>query len=213
MTKHEIQAYNYIKKYYDKELSEYFNDINKKLIIDTLIYMTTNIKLGVNYTQLNQIYETIIKNYQWINCIIDKYNNHSAKSLSTLINSLHDEYKPDKNNYKYNGTLLSTEYPETIKYIMPNIDNNTIETITNATSNKDNYEYVNHPTHYNQWKKEVIDMMIDIYGKENTALFCEMNAFKYTMRVGFKPTDNIKQDIDKRNWYLKKKSEILNSIK
>ena len=69
---------------------------------------------------------------------------------------------------------------------------------------------VNHPPHYNQYNKEVIDMMIDIWGKEKVSIFCEINAFKYRMRIGHK--DNIKQDLNKEQWYLDKASE-LNNVK
>lgn len=33
-----------------------------------------------------------------------------------------------------------------------------------------NYEMVNHPKHYNNYDKEVIDMMVDIWGLEKTAV-------------------------------------------
>ena len=72
----------------------------------------------------------------------------------------------------------------------------------------DKYEFVNHPKHYNEWSMEVIDMMEKIYGIENTIMWCEMTAYKYAMRMGFKPTDDIQQEIDKRNWYLNKAKEL-----
>ena len=40
-------------------------------------------------------------------------------------------------------------------------------------------EAVEHPKHYNSYPIEVIDMMLSIWGKENTINFCLMNAFKY----------------------------------
>lgn len=73
---------------------------------------------------------------------------------------------------------------------------------------KENYEYVNHPAHYNNYSMEVIDMMERIYGKENTAMFCEMNAFKYRMRMGTKPDNDITQDLEKEKWYLDKAKEL-----
>jgi hypothetical protein len=65
---------------------------------------------------------------------------------------------------------------------------------------------VNHPPHYNQYPIEVIDMMIAIFGKEHTAAFCLLNAFKYRMRLGHK--DNIAQDLAKEQWYLAKAQEL-----
>lgn len=47
------------------------------------------------------------------------------------------------------------------------------------------YEHVNSPSHYNNYSMEVIDMMENIYGTITTAKFCEMNAFKYRMRMGY----------------------------
>ena len=70
------------------------------------------------------------------------------------------------------------------------------------------YEYVNHPSHYNAWSMETIDMMVKLYGREQTAQWCEMTAFKYAMRMGFKPDNSVQQDLDKRNWYLNKAKEL-----
>ena len=72
----------------------------------------------------------------------------------------------------------------------------------------ENYEMVNHPTHYNNYSMEVIDMMESIWGADATALFCEMTAFKYRMRMGTKPENSIEQDLNKEKWYLNKAKEI-----
>ena len=71
-------------------------------------------------------------------------------------------------------------------------------------------EEINHitPKHYNNYSKEVIDMMVDVYGKENTAIFCEMNAFKYRMRMGTKPDQPVERDLQKEEWYLNKAKEL-----
>jgi hypothetical protein len=70
------------------------------------------------------------------------------------------------------------------------------------------YNYVNHPSHYNTFSKEVIDMMVDIWGIKNTIIFCEMNAFKYRMRIGDKPDQPIEQDVNKSKWYINKAKEL-----
>jgi hypothetical protein len=70
------------------------------------------------------------------------------------------------------------------------------------------YEHVNHPSHYNTFSKEVIDMMVDIWGFEKTIAFCEMNAFKYKMRMGDKPNQPLEQDAKKSKWYLDKAKEL-----
>ena len=70
------------------------------------------------------------------------------------------------------------------------------------------YEMVNHPDHYNQYSMEVIDMMERIWGVEATALWCEMTAFKYRMRMGTKPGNSTQQDLNKEDWYLRKAKEL-----
>lgn len=72
------------------------------------------------------------------------------------------------------------------------------------------YEMVNSPKHYNNYSVEVIDMMVSIWGVEKTISFCEMNAFKYRMRVGTKPDNSIEQDLKKEKWYLDKANELRN---
>lgn len=70
------------------------------------------------------------------------------------------------------------------------------------------YEHVDHPKHYNNFSMEVIDMMQVIWGTEKTIAFCEMNAFKYKMRMGDKPNQPLEQDAKKAKWYLDKANEL-----
>ena len=58
---------------------------------------------------------------------------------------------------------------------------------------------VNHPSHYNSNSIECIDAMVLIFGMENTAIFCLMNAFKYLWRHQDK---NGIEDVNKAIWYL-----------
>ena len=82
-----------------------------------------------------------------------------------------------------------------------------------VTAGKDsNYEMVDHPTHYNQYDIEVIDMIIRIWGPEAAALWCDITAFKYRMRMGTKPDNSIEQDIKKEQWYLNKSKEIRDNL-
>lgn len=74
------------------------------------------------------------------------------------------------------------------------------------------YEMVDHPTHYNQYDIEVIDMIIRIWGPEAAALWCDITAFKYRMRMGTKPDNSIEQDIKKEQWYLNKSKEIRENL-
>lgn len=72
-------------------------------------------------------------------------------------------------------------------------------------------EQVNHPAHYNDYSIEVIDMMVRIWGVSSTIDFCEINAFKYRMRLGHKY--NINQDIKKERWYLDYATKLKNESK
>ena len=81
-----------------------------------------------------------------------------------------------------------------------------------ATGKDTEYEMVNHPSHYNQYDIEVIDMIIKIWGPEAAALWCDITAFKYRMRMGTKPDNSIEQDIKKEQWYLNKAKEIRENL-
>ena len=72
-------------------------------------------------------------------------------------------------------------------------------------------EMVNHPLHYqglevNGTNVECIDAMEGLKGWYNTAIFCELNAFKYNWRVGEK--DMIPQELGKIAWYGSKAKEL-----
>lgn len=74
-------------------------------------------------------------------------------------------------------------------------------------------EMVNHPLHYqglevNGTNVECIDAMEGLKGWFNTAIFCELNAFKYNWRVGEK--DMIPQELGKIAWYGNKAKELWN---
>lgn len=67
-------------------------------------------------------------------------------------------------------------------------------------------EMVNHPSHYKNNTFECIDIMLDVFGKDKTVAFCELNAFKYLWRSNNKGTDI--QDKKKAIWYLNKYIEL-----
>lgn len=71
---------------------------------------------------------------------------------------------------------------------------------------KNKKEMVNHPSHYKNNKYECIDVMLDVFGKDKTAAFCELNAFKYLWRANNKGTDI--QDKKKAEWYINKYIEL-----
>ena len=73
---------------------------------------------------------------------------------------------------------------------------------TNIGTNKIN------PNHYKGYSFEAIEMMIAIYGALDVAKYCEMNAFKYRMRMGKKQGESITDDLAKEKWYLDKANEL-----
>ena len=171
--------------YKDKELtyilSECYNYLSDKYSLSLSETFLGRILFDKTTIQnVNDTYEHL----RHLNSVdnIEKIRLFIAVVFHVNLSSLEDYLSDNLNK----GTHLST-YPE--------------ETINN-------YEFVNHPSHYNEWSLEVIDMMEKIYGTENTIMWCEMTAYKYAMRMGFKPTDDIQQDIDKRNWYLNKAKEL-----
>ena len=74
---------------------------------------------------------------------------------------------------------------------------------------EEKYDYIN-PNHYKQGSKEVIEMMQDIWGKENLIAYCEMNSFKYRMRAGLKPEQSVERDLEKAKWYEQKANRLRN---
>ncbi|MCT4631286.1 MAG: DUF3310 domain-containing protein [Firmicutes bacterium] len=77
----------------------------------------------------------------------------------------------------------------------------------NINEDAKEYDYVN-PSHYKEGYKEVQDMMIDVFGKQNYMMFCYMNAFKYRMRLGKKPGQGLELELDKVRWYENRAAEL-----
>lgn len=69
-------------------------------------------------------------------------------------------------------------------------------------------EDLSNPSHYKLFSVESIDMMVRIWGPEKVAVFCELNAFKYKMRVGDKAGQPVDLDLKKAKWYLDKAAEL-----
>lgn len=65
-------------------------------------------------------------------------------------------------------------------------------------------ENVNHPSHYNTGKIEVIDFIED-----QNLNFHLGNAVKYICRAGKKDPSKLKEDLDKAIWYIKRYKENL----
>lgn len=67
-------------------------------------------------------------------------------------------------------------------------------------------ENVEHPKHYNrEGGMECIDEMVLLFGLQNTATFCKLNAWKYRYRAADK---NGTEDLAKSDWYINKYKEL-----
>lgn len=61
-------------------------------------------------------------------------------------------------------------------------------------------EMVDHPQHYNTGKREVIEEMRILFGDEQVAAFCKLNAYKYLRRADYKGKKE--EDLKKAEWYI-----------
>lgn len=95
-------------------------------------------------------------------------------------------------------------YTKPIKYYT---EENYMKDMAKIIKDKE-YEMVNHPSHYNNSSIETIEKMIRIWGKEQTAMWCEMTAFKYRERIGSKPDNSLEQEMGKIRWYELKAREL-----
>lgn len=113
---------------------------------------------------------------------------------------------------EYNRLMRRKVYLMALKKALDEIkDDDNIGTHLRTHIDKEDetqYEMVNHPQHYNNYDVEVIEMMEKVFGLEETIAFCKLNAYKYRMRAGTKPSTPVQQDLDKEQWYLKKMNEL-----
>ena len=101
----------------------------------------------------------------------------------------------------------NTNQPGEFVISIPQDYETTMEENNNTECNT-HYEEVNHPNHYNVYDVEVVEMMERIFGVEETMSWCKLNAFKYRMRAGEKPTSTVEKDLKKEKWCLNKYHEL-----
>mgnify|MGYP000859980997 CR=1 FL=1 len=65
------------------------------------------------------------------------------------------------------------------------------------------------PDHYKRNKLECIDVMREVYGKEQLMSFCRLNTFKYLFRHELK---NGVEDLKKAQWYLEKLISLYDEV-
>lgn len=61
---------------------------------------------------------------------------------------------------------------------------------------------IEHPSHYNAYSVEAVEMARRIWGDEAVKTTAEITAFFYRMRMGRKPNNPIEQDLGKEQWWL-----------
>lgn len=63
-------------------------------------------------------------------------------------------------------------------------------------------ELVNHPSHYNNYSIEAVEMARRIWGDEAMKTAAEITAFFYRMRLGLKDDNPIEQELAKERFWL-----------
>ena len=131
----------------------------------------------------------------------------ALKAINSIITSSMEE-SMQKQLALANLMIMDKELAEVEKIL-----NYTKASTTPIKEEKSKKEMVNHPSHYqglevNGTNVECIEAMEGLKGWYNTAIFCELNAFKYNWRVGEK--DMIPQELGKIAWYGDKAKELWN---
>lgn len=193
----------------EKEFTRIYNEISK-------IFEELKNDPDVTIKQFNPFtneWETV-KLDKTTNTLTQKNNMNNKNEIKTsydkeLIRRALDTFKNNKKNVK------TTDEYETPNTVITDLPSTTTEEITEPLTEKvtdSQYEYVNHPQHYNNYPLETIEMIERIYGPEKTALWCEITALKYRLRMGNKPNEDVTKDINKEQWYLKKAKELRNKF-
>lgn len=106
-------------------------------------------------------------------------------------------------NKEYTSALAKTEdnMRETGRTLGEAIRSTIEEQVKNASN-------VNHPSHYNDGKIEVID-----YIEDQNLNFHLGNVVKYVSRAGKKDKDKTIEDLKKARWYLDRYIEKLEGVK
>ena len=145
------------------------------------------------------------------------------EAIATLKNLIEKRKSIEKRNSKITDELIE-KYPnikEDTDRIISTIDNMKCRTNANKDIrdgvkkllNNINYESVDSPKHYNLYDTEVVKMMELIFGPEKTANWAQLNAFKYRMRMGLKPTAPMEEDFKKEQKCLKIYNELKKKLK
>ena len=193
--------------------------MQKELSPDQVSHIVDLAKKILNFNQRIQKVENTKEDAKTARILINQEDNKTNDVIETRTN-INKENKEDikKSCIKAKNILSDKSFDNTYtKYEKHYGDVSTGEFLMDIPKENlesvDEYENVNHPEHYNNYDVEAIEMMERIWGPEETAIFCKLNAFKYRMRMGTKPTSPVEEDIKKEKWYIKKYHELLNKLK
>jgi hypothetical protein len=197
---------------YDEEIAEAYRE--EKASLKKLVDEADKVD---PMTQLDQkITEMLEKGYADAYTKLTEKAKDGKKDISNIVKSVSKLFNnvpsPDinKNNKADYEVSKKYDYSQIVLEDGPSVlRDRPYQEIPNTIGN---YEMVNHPSHYNNYEKEVIDMIESIWGTYLAAMWCEITAFKYRMRMGTKPGNSIEQDINKEGWYLNKAAELKSKI-
>lgn len=155
--------------------------------------------------------------------VLKRFPNIKEKTSSILSNVDNSPIiENEENRISVNNDIENKDIQASKKYVEEHIipRKKELERIEEETRNIQNlslsvtkpYEEVNHPDHYNVYDVEVVEMMERIFGIEETMSWCKLNAFKYRMRAGEKPTSTVEKDLKKEKWCLNKYKELKSKI-
>ena len=141
-------------------------------------------------------------------------NDGTFEEIKNLLNSIFPNdkdypgqyrlYYSIKNGDEWCGSVTTNIPTQSVKDFLVQLPK---ESAKQCANNAQRNDPIN-PAHYKSYSVETIDMMIAIYGKEKTAIHCELTAFKYRMRAGKK--GSVDECLKKENWYLNKAKELRN---
>lgn len=126
------------------------------------------------------------------------------------VNYVHVDYNDDKPKRPLEyyasedgSSSCSMRTPDDDEYEKMEVCENIDDHIEQALKErKRDEEKVNHPTYYNRYSVEVIEMARRIWGDEAMKTAAEITAFIYRMRAGVKPDNPIEQDLAKEDFWL-----------
>lgn len=152
--------------------------------------LNNKINILIDYIELNTLPSGDIK-----------FDISEACQLRSYIEDIEKEVSELKKVQNYNKAAENYKAPE----------NREIKGKVPSTPEKSTGNMVNHPLHYQSTTAdgkslECIDAMEAVKGWFKTAIFCELNAFKYNWRLGNK--DYIPTELGKIKWYSDKAQEL-----